>query len=151
MDRGIMGKRTQGTMGGETYKEKINQLNNKDGLLFEMDNVGRETIAELMQWDYTNRNFLEVTFEELLNNKQVVFQNIFKHYNFNEPAVQKLMEIVELYEFKKLKKKVNAKHLRKGVSGDWKNHFDTDMIQKFKELFPDVLTALGYEKDDNWT
>ena len=138
---------------GKTYKEKINELDNLDsreGLRFEMHHVGRETIEEMMGWDYSNEHFLEVKFEELLKNKEVVFREIFRHYHFSESAIDRLMEIVELNDFKKLKKKVKGNHLRKGVSGDWKNHFDAEMVQEFKELFPGVLSTLGYEKDDNW-
>ena len=41
-------------------------------------------------------------------------------------------------------------HYRKGVSGDWKNHFTEKHKKYFKENFNDLLIKLGYEKDDNW-
>ena len=39
---------------------------------------------------------------------------------------------------------------RKGVSGDWRNHFAEDDKRMFKDLAGDILIQLGYEKDNSW-
>ena len=39
---------------------------------------------------------------------------------------------------------------RKGVSGDWKNHFTDRDKRAFKEEAGDLLVRLGYEKDLDW-
>jgi hypothetical protein len=41
-------------------------------------------------------------------------------------------------------------HYRKGVSGDWCNHFDEDHKRYFKTHYNDVLLKLGYETDSEW-
>ncbi len=41
-------------------------------------------------------------------------------------------------------------HYRKGVAGDWKNHFNEDHINFFKDKYGQLLITLGYEKDENW-
>src|SRR5690606_18169850 len=41
-------------------------------------------------------------------------------------------------------------HYRKGVPGDWKNHFTEAHIRHFKESYNHVLVKLGYETDANW-
>jgi hypothetical protein len=41
-------------------------------------------------------------------------------------------------------------HYRKGIAGDWKNHFSEEHIRFFKENFNDALTKLGYEADHQW-
>ena len=41
-------------------------------------------------------------------------------------------------------------HFRKGVAGDWRNHFDDELKTRFKILYGDALIAAGYEKDLNW-
>jgi lipopolysaccharide transport system ATP-binding protein len=43
-----------------------------------------------------------------------------------------------------------ASHLRKGVAGDWRNHFTDRMKQAFKARYGDLLVASGYEKNLNW-
>jgi hypothetical protein len=39
---------------------------------------------------------------------------------------------------------------RKGIAGDWKNHFGDEEKKVFKELAGDMLIRLGYEKDLAW-
>jgi hypothetical protein len=41
-------------------------------------------------------------------------------------------------------------HFRKGRPGDWVNHFTRDHKTLFKELYPDLLVKLGYEKSNDW-
>jgi hypothetical protein len=40
--------------------------------------------------------------------------------------------------------------LRKGVVGDWKNHFSPRVKERAKALVGEALIELGYEKDMNW-
>ncbi len=41
-------------------------------------------------------------------------------------------------------------HYRKGVAGDWKNHFTPAVIDRFKQLYNDVLIDAGYETSEDW-
>ena len=43
-----------------------------------------------------------------------------------------------------------ASHFRKGVAGDWRNHFDPPLARAFKERWGDLLIAGGYERDRDW-
>lgn len=36
-------------------------------------------------------------------------------------------------------------HFRKGVSGDWENHFDDSVMTHFRDVTGDLLEVLGYE------
>ena len=42
-------------------------------------------------------------------------------------------------------------HYRKGVSGDWVNHFNEDHVARFKESYGDLLLKLGYEATPDWS
>lgn len=39
---------------------------------------------------------------------------------------------------------------RKGIVGDWRNHFTEDHIRSFKERYGHLLIEYGYEKDNSW-
>lgn len=41
-------------------------------------------------------------------------------------------------------------HYRKGVAGDWANHFSPAHVAAFKERFGDLVVRLGYESDNEW-
>lgn len=40
---------------------------------------------------------------------------------------------------------------RKGIVGDWRNHFSPENISVFKEISGSSLIVAGYETDSNWT
>jgi hypothetical protein len=41
-------------------------------------------------------------------------------------------------------------HERKGIAGDWRNHFSDDLKAEFKERWGELLIATGYERDLDW-
>ena len=41
-------------------------------------------------------------------------------------------------------------HYRKGISGDWKNHFTFRIRDRFKEQYGDLLVNLGYAVSNDW-
>ena len=41
-------------------------------------------------------------------------------------------------------------HYRKGVAGDWRNHFTPRVTAAFKDRYGDLLVALGYETSLDW-
>src|SRR6202034_3098967 len=43
-----------------------------------------------------------------------------------------------------------SSHYRKGIHGDWQNHFTPAITRRFKTLYNDVLVMGGYEKDASW-
>jgi hypothetical protein len=43
-----------------------------------------------------------------------------------------------------------SSHYRKGVAGDWINHFTPAHVEAFNERFDGLLQKLGYETSDDW-
>ncbi|MEZ4700857.1 MAG: sulfotransferase domain-containing protein [Rhodothermales bacterium] len=41
-------------------------------------------------------------------------------------------------------------HFRKGVHGDWRNHFTPALLDAFKARYADLVVKLGYERDADW-
>ncbi len=41
-------------------------------------------------------------------------------------------------------------HYRKGIAGDWRNHFEPVHVEYFKRNYNDLLLKLGYETDPRW-
>jgi hypothetical protein len=63
--------------------------------------------------------------------------------------------IVEKYSFRKLSGRqpgdaINTSFVRKGVAGDWKNHFSFEARQVFDSYAGAQLITAGYETDHTW-
>ncbi|MES2935167.1 MAG: sulfotransferase domain-containing protein [Pseudomonadota bacterium] len=41
-------------------------------------------------------------------------------------------------------------HYRKGLPGDWRNHFTREHGKLWENLYPGFLTSIGYENNDEW-
>ena len=41
-------------------------------------------------------------------------------------------------------------HYRKGVHGDWLNHFTLEHMAEFKKAYGDLVLQYGYETDPDW-
>ena len=41
-------------------------------------------------------------------------------------------------------------HERKGIAGDWANHFSPRVAAAFRSRYGSLLVATGYEKDERW-
>lgn len=48
-------------------------------------------------------------------------------------------------------KAIQLHHLRKGVAGDWRNHFDHACIELAHKHWQEHLLQFHYERDDTWT
>ena len=77
------------------------------------------------------------------------------YFNLKRIDHEMLNYILQKNSFKQLKAlSSNAKkmknHYRKGVSGDWKNYFNREHCELFNNLYGDLLTDFGFEKDNKW-
>lgn len=135
---------------GLTYQQKINSFKNiDDQILFEMENIGKATVLDMINWDYTNPYFLELKYEDLIVDiDMVLFNKIYSFLGFPESIIPNLIEIS--FNNSLFSKKVNNKHIRSGKKNQWKKYFKQTHKERFIELFDDLLIQLGYEKDNNW-
>jgi hypothetical protein len=76
----------------------------------------------------------------------VLVQAIIEHNRFERLSVgRKVWKVA-----RKPGQEDTSSHVRKGVIGDWRNHFREHHNRRYKELAGDALIELGYEKDLNW-
>lgn len=113
-------------------------------IIKEIDNNFRNKLS----W----RSYVETystTFEKVVGSKESREQeikNIAKHLEIEltdemlKDCVDNLVGSNELY----------PTYFRKGIIGDWKNHFTEDHKKLFKEVAGQLLIQEGYEKDLEW-
>ena len=136
---------------GFTYQQKINSYRSiDDQILFEMENVGRETIFNMLNWDYTRSSFYELKYEDLIEDIDLIlFHKIFSFLGFPGSVIPNLLAIA--YN-KSLFSGLHSKsvHIRSGKTNQWKEYFKPNHKDRFLGLFGDALIRLGYE-NNNWT
>ncbi|MDJ0839983.1 MAG: sulfotransferase [Acidobacteriota bacterium] len=92
-------------------------------------------------------NILTVKYEELLEDAREHIGRVLRHLGASDQE-DYIDTLIEATSFKKAKEK--GGFFRKGVSGDWRNHFTQRDVDHFKALTGDLLVRLGYEEDGNW-
>ncbi len=134
---------------GRSYQETLNSVSREKGITLEIERC-RSTFERMAQWDYTNPALIELRFEDLLADQYAAFERVFRHYGLTAFQVDIGLTAVEQCDFERMtgrKKGEEAEHshLRKGVAGDWRNHFSASHIDLFESSYPGLLARLGYE------
>jgi hypothetical protein len=136
------------------YRAKLDGLSKEAGLNSEI-RLGH-SLGPMARWNYDDPDVLEVKFEDLVESPLEGFSRVFNSLQL-EFDPQTLEKILEDNTFKNVSggrergQEDARSHFRKGVSGDWKNHFSDENVALFKEKWGSLLVQLGYEKDDNWS
>lgn len=159
------------------YRRELVGLSKEYGLLREFE-FSQQFLNSISEWNYSCENIYELKFEELIERPYETFIAIFKFLNLiqeDKKITNKIL--INAPRFLKSKTKLNAKellgivyenrfskktgnrqrgiensshHYRKGIAGDWKNHFSKKHKELFKELYGDLLIKLKYENDYDW-
>jgi len=150
----------------EAHQNKLTECSKEEGIFLEMEysrelrrnGVDIGLLSSLENWDYQQDNILEIKYEDLIADPAGMYTQIFSFLGLmKSPADHsELLSILDHYSFKNLSggrtrgTENKQNHFRKGVSGDWKNHFSQDHIDFFKQEYGDLLIRLDYEQDNNW-
>jgi hypothetical protein len=110
----------------------------------------------VMSWCETRRdNVAYLSYEELLADCAGTLGRAIRHASGQDIDEWRLKATIEKFSMerqtgRKRGEADHTQHMRKGVAGDWLNHFSRDTAQLFNDLMGDALVMLGYEKDRNW-
>jgi len=141
---------------GLSYVQRINSFDTvQEQLLFEMEHIGLLTLRDMYSWNYRNKHFLEVQYENLIDDRELTeFRKVFTFLQKDNSVLAQfhIDDLLQLAHDNSLfSGKVNdGGHVRSGEASQWREHFDTKLSQRFVELFGDLLIRLGYEQDHSW-
>lgn len=112
------------------------------------------TWSEFMETFLDQENVLIVRYEDMLLDTSKELTKVLNYIEHNADA-QKIQEVVEKFSFKnqtnrKPGQENKKSFLRKGIAGDWKNHFNEESKMLFDTYYGDMLIKLGYENDRSW-
>jgi hypothetical protein len=100
-------------------------------------------------------DILVIQFETLTGmHSKDEWARIFSFFDIHMPP-EVLQAVLEDHSFeakagRKQGQEDKSSHYRKGIAGDWKNHFNEQILPYFKEVTGDLVVRLKYESDNHW-
>ncbi len=128
-----------------------------------LENQFQRPVGTRAIWSKHVTSFLEsdhpqlalLKYEELLTDGAEALAREMSKLSGEPPDVERAEFFIRDFSFAKSKKQEPDKQgkegfLRKGVAGDWQNHFTRESAQIFDEYCGEALIAAGYESDRSW-
>jgi hypothetical protein len=116
----------------------------------------RQPWAEhVRRWRTQARNVLTVRYEDLLAGGAAALRAGVAHLT-GKPVDEPLLALaVDRWRFERQTGRPSGREdrtsfARKGIAGDWRNHFSADARAVFHRHAGDLLLELGYEADHSW-
>lgn len=151
------------------HRKDLQERSKEDGLLAELE-YSSHHINRIRNWEYGYGGILESRFETVTPNPSHELARLLAHTGilldgWTAPPDSPLSfriprelwdSIMEANTFQALTagrsrgEESRGRHLRSGLSGDWKNHFTPAVLSRFKELYPGIIASLAYAPDDSW-
>lgn len=145
-------------LGGKTYQQHLNSLpDTVEKLRFEMKNKHRETLSDMLDWDYQNPNSAELRYENLMVDENCQqFEDILYRFGFRPHEITKGKQIFwnnslfgGMAKPDQRDKRIKL-HVQSGAVAQWQTALPREVAEEYLHLHGDDLIELGYEKDKNW-
>jgi hypothetical protein len=135
------------SLDGMSYQQKLLRLNKSDGINFEIDNYASWTIDALQAWDYTNPKVMELKMEDISENFENIFLELFEFLGFSGSAMKQCMQRAREQNINSMSEKQiqKNKHIHGGSLSKWKKHFSEENESYFNQRFAGVVELLGYK------
>lgn len=133
-------------------RQMLRRMDQEQGMLYMMDEVLTGYAA--IQTSWMNSQALLIRYEEILADEYTLFERMIAYCQIDiEP--RRLHTIITNNSFRMISGRNRGQedvmsHQRKGIAGDWRNHFTPRIRDRFKQQYGDVLIKTGYEHDDSW-
>lgn len=123
-----------------------------------LDRMIKGDIARCGRWDYYCQQHLEnkctiveVSYEELLKDTFNELKSIIEYLGVEMPYDNWIKQAIERQSFKiksagMTEQEMRKNNMRKGITGDWRNHFTPAMNNKIWLEFGWMMERLGYSK-----
>lgn len=102
----------------------------------------------ILEW-YNDSPTFRLSYEQLHTEPIEVLTSLYAVITGEVPLEGKVEDAIAMHEFR-LHKPNNPHAMRKGIVGDWRNHFTREDAELLEHHYGDIIRLLGYEKDDSW-
>jgi len=98
---------------------------------------------------HNHKNAVHVRYEDIRNNTDEELKRIVSELTWVQLSPDAATDIAEEFSFSRQKKRKSG-FMRKGIVGDWRNHFTPEAKELFNFYAGDCLIQMGYEKNQKW-
>ena len=136
------------------HREMLNQISLQDGMLYCLGYLNDYGLFEsLRSWikgasEESPLNLKIYRFEELMapELQLTILTDLFVHCGISLTNVE-IALLIDKYSFKRLQEeaKTGFSHYRKGEPGNWKEFFNEEVSNTFKQFSQNLVEELGYE------
>jgi len=129
------------------YLEVANFVDGMKYIIDTIDDWG--TFEAQRSWVQSDQQIRIFRFEELAKNDLLFLSLLFEYLEIKMPK-QEVKALRDRHTFehisggRKQGEEDQYSHYRKGVVGDWKNYFDDEIMEHFKNKTKDLVATLGY-------
>jgi hypothetical protein len=138
------------------HADPIKTMDKDEALHYWIDNRLRDYVTWVNGWaDGRDPEYgLMIRYEDLLADTLGMMRRVFDHYEV-KLSERRVRRIVAKHAFKTATGRDAGQEdqhdfNRKGVAGDWVNHFAPEHKVKFKKIAQETLERFGYVTDDDW-
>ena len=134
-------------------RQDLKKSSHRDGLIYTINQLADSGLyAALGSWPdaaESDRDVMLVRYEDLVAPRNLdTFRQLFSHLDIRMPD-RVLADLINGYSFRRLSGRNRGRenrqsHLRKGKSGDWRNHFDDKIEKEFRKVTGDLVEKAGY-------
>jgi len=133
-------------------RRELREMSKSEGLALMASKHLQEVMWIQREWIQAGARIFR--YEDFVRDQQRTFKQVFEFCNLPSSDLGRRL-IVFRHNFHvrtwwRMGRENTKSHLRKGVAGDWKNHFSDELKKQFKAQHGETLALAGYEKDDSW-
>jgi lipopolysaccharide transport system ATP-binding protein len=136
-------------------RERLQRTDEAEGMLSMLEQ-GMLTTSADVQRSWLDSGEPLIRYEDLLTGDVEILEPLLIDECRLQISRERLRKVIERTRFSELTggrprgvEDVNA-HQRKGIVGDWKNHFDPQLKEAFKQRYGQLLIDTGYEEGMDW-
>ena len=141
------------TRDNQQVREALAPLDPEAGMIFLLDRF--LTSCANIQLSWLESDELVLRYEDLLQSDVEILSSALIDRCGLDVEPDQLRAVIVANRFENIAGRPRGQedrsaHERKGVAGDWRNHFTPRVTQAFKARFGGLLVATGYEKNLDW-
>lgn len=135
------------------HRAKLEHMTTEEGMTYLLRHDHFRGLASVaLSWVRSSEPVFR--YEDLVADHGSFIRRIFDHCEVRLPE-ERVAQLIRNRSFQAMTGRAQGQestdaHYRRGVSGDWRNHFTPELTKTFKELYGHFLVVTGYEENSRW-